>query len=334
MSRITNSILTNNYLNDLQTNLRQMSTLQNQLSSGTTINRASDNVSAATKIMKLNTELSINTQHKTNISDASNWLDTTDTALSEAGNVLSRIRELMVKAGNGTYSENEISSIKEEVVSAVQQLGQVLNTSFEGNHIFGGTKSDSKTVVVDDDGNMSYADVDGNAITDTTTGDGKTYYDQISSDLKTEISQGVTVTYNVNAADLLEFKDDGLGNLNAMSVFSDIISNLNIASSSTATEEEKAAAISELNGDNLKQIDAVIDNFLTARSKVGTMQNRMDSASTTNEDQAYNMTSVLSSVQDIDVAEKTVEYSSAQTIYKAALQVSSSVLTQTIMDYI
>lgn len=334
MSRITNSMLTSNYLGDLQTNLRQMSTIQNQLSSGTTINKASDNVSAATKIMQLNTELSANTQYKSNITDASNWLDTTDTALSEAGNVLSNIRSLMVKAGNGTYSEDEISSIKDEVVSAVQQLGQVLNTSFEGNHIFGGTKSTSKTIAVDDDGNMSYADAEGNAITDTTTGDGKTYYSQISSDLKAEISQGIAVTYNVNAADLLEFKDDNLGTVNAMDVFSGIINDLNTASSSTATEAEKSAAISKLNGDDLKSIDAVIDNFLTARSKVGTMQNRMDSASTTNEDQTYNMTSVLSSVQDIDVAEKTIEYSSAQTIYKAALQVSSSVLTKTIMDYI
>lgn len=333
MSRITNSILTNNYLGDLQTNLRQMSTLQNQLSSGSLINRASDNVSAATRIMQLNTELSANTQYKANITDASNWLDTTDTALSEAGNVLSRIRELMVKAGNGTYSEDEISSIKDEVVSAVQQLGQVLNTSYEGNHIFGGTKSTSKTITVDDDGNMSYADADGNAM-ESTDADYDKYYNQISSDLKTEISDGITVTYNVNAADLLEFKDDSLGNVNAMDVFSDIITNLTTASSSTATEEEKSEAISNLNGDNLTQIDSVIDNFLTARSKVGTMQNRMDSASTTNENQTYNMTSVLSSVQDIDIAEKTVEYSSAQTIYKAALQVSSSVLTKTIMDYI
>lgn len=333
MSRITNSILTNNYLNDLQTNLRQMSKLQNQLSSGTTINRASDNVSSATKIMQLNTELSANTQYKANITDASNWLNTTDTALSEASNVLSRIRELMVKAGNGTYSDDEISSLKDEVVSTVQQLGQVFNTSFEGNYIFGGTKSKSKTIIVGDDGNMSYADADGNPI-ESTDADYDKYYNQISSNLKTEISNGITVTYNINAKDLLEFKDDSLGNINAMNVFSDILKNLTTASSSKATEEEKSEAISKLNGDNLKQIDAVIDNFLTARSKVGTMQNRMDSASTTNENQKYNMTTILSSVQDIDIAEKTIEYSSAQTIYKAALQVSSSILTKTIMDYI
>ena len=328
MSRITNAMLTNNYLSDLQTNLRSMSTLQNQLSSGQTIQRASDDVSAATQIMQLNSEISANEQYSTNITDVTNWLDTTDSALSEAGNVLSRIRELMVKAGNGTYSEDEISSIKDEVVSAVQELGQILNTSYDGNYIFGGTKSTSKPITVADDGTVSYADSDGNATTDATT------ISQISSNLKAEISQGIKVNYNITASGLLEFNNSDGTSVNTMSVLSDIITNLGTASSTTAADADQTTALDDINGDNLDDLDSIIDNFLTARSKVGTMQNRMDSASTTNEDQNYNMTSVLSDVGDIDIAEKTVEYSTAQTVYKAALQVSSTVLTETIMDYL
>ena len=64
------------------------------------------------------------------------------------------------------------------------------------------------------------------------------------------------------------------------------------------------------------------------------MQNRMESAMETNEDQNYNMTDILSSSEDIDFTEKTMEYAVMQTVYTASLQTSSKVLMNTIMDYI
>lgn len=128
MSRITNSMLTNNYLNDMQNNLKNLGTVQNQMSSGQTIRRGSEDPSGAARLMQLNSDIAANKQYNSNITDTSNWLDTTDTALSQAGNVLSRIRELMVKAGNGTYKEEDVKTIKDEVTEDVKQLVQNMNT--------------------------------------------------------------------------------------------------------------------------------------------------------------------------------------------------------------
>jgi flagellar hook-associated protein 3 FlgL len=452
MYRVTNSILTSNYLRDIQTNLYNLSTLQSQMSSGDLIGNGTDDPNGAISIMKLNREIAANEQYNTNIEDADNWLDTTDTVISQSVNVLSDIRVNMVKAGNGAYSEDEISALKDQVVACVQELGDQLNTSFNGAYIFGGTKTNSNAVTVDDDGNMSYVDEDGNSVstdtsenitstlttdnqitssttsgtttntvtiqsieknsdsseititysgsttsgtttTDTATnatitvsvtdsdGDGA-YNDseissaiesalkadadinsagfdstsdassvsteltsilneasntinQIGSDLNAEISAGVKVNYNVSASDLLEFTDSDTGeSINAMTVLSNIISNLKILSDTSATDEEQAAALAYINGDNLTQIDSISSNFSAKSTKVGTLQNRLETAKTTNEDQTDNMTSILSDVNDADYAEKSVEYASAQTVYKAALQVSSSILTETIMDYI
>jgi hypothetical protein len=60
----------------------------------------------------------------------------------------------------------------------------------------------------------------------------------------------------------------------------------------------------------------------------------MDSAQATNEDQNYNMTSILSEVGDVDYTQKTMEYSVAQTVYTASLQTSAKVLTKTLLDYL
>ncbi len=418
MYRITNSMLNNNYVRNLQTNLGNMSTLQNQLSSGKKISSGADDPRAAAQIMSLNDDISSNNQYGSNIQDVTHLLDTEDSALSEANNVLSRMRSLMVKAGNGTYSEDELSSIRDEMVSCVSQLGNVLNTSYNGKYVFGGTKTTSAPISVNSTtGAMSYSDDYGNGISTATSGSTTTtnvtlsnnnqlksggititgitetdtsgtpsyvvsytdsagnanntsassniagaltsagitnstdntnftskltsYLDnvntnitQIGSDLNTNIADGVSITYNINAGNLLETKDSNGNSVDAMSVFSNIISNLSVASDQNATDAAQSTARTNLTGSLLTNLDSVIDSFEAARSKIGTLENRMDSAASVNQDQNYSMTYSLSNTEDIDYAEAEVNYSSAQTVYKASLQVSSKVLNTTLLDYL
>ena len=337
MQRITNSMMTSKFLSNMKRNLNNMSTLQNQLASGKEILRTSQNPFAATRNKQLANQISDNEQYNANIKDTSNWLDTTDTALAQAGNVMARIKELMVKAGNGAYSEDEIATIKNEVVEKSKELAQIMNTTFDGAYIFGGTKGTSKPVTVDSNGNLAYADKNGNgfgnpAIPDVSTGNDKTNAEsQLSTTLKTEISQGVLVEYNKTAVDIFEFTDTKLGDINVMNEISTLISNLGKMSDKTGAikDDEKEAALNYVNGEGLSKMDSIAN-----RAQVGTMQNRMESAMETNEDQNYNMTDILSSSEDIDFTEKTMEYAVMQTVYTASLQTSSKVLMNTIMDYI
>lgn len=342
MQRITNSMMTSKFLSNMKRNLNNMSTLQNQLASGKEILRTSQNPFAATRNKQLANQISDNEQYNSNIKDTSNWLDTTDTALAQAGNVMARIKELMVKAGNGAYSEDEIATIKNEVVEKSKELAQIMNTTFDGAYIFGGTKGTSKPVTVDSNGNLAYADKNGNgfgnpAIPDVSTGNDKTNAEsQLSTTLKTEISQGVLVEYNKTAVDIFEFTDTKLGDINVMNEISTLISNLGKMSDKTGAikDDEKEAALNYVNGEGLSKMDSIVQNLLANRAQVGTMQNRMESAMETNEDQNYNMTDILSSSEDIDFTEKTMEYAVMQTVYTASLQTSSKVLMNTIMDYI
>lgn len=373
--RITNSMLVSNYMNNMQRNLSNMSTVQNQLSSGKTISRASDNPYVAVRTMQLNSEITANKQYNSNITDTTNWLDTTDTALGQANNIMARIKELTVKAGNGSYSEDELGAIKDEIVEKVKEFGQVLNTSFDGNYIFGGTKSTSKPIYVDDDGNIKYLDKNGNSfnveITKDATGkeqinilnfkdkngnditdadkikSAQETYKQLNSSLKTEISQGVIVQYNKTSIDILNYKDSSGAANSVQNTISDLITCLGVASgenvpSATNLVELKdgtrissvADALSHIAGKMTEDITAIASNISQLRSNVGAMQNRMESAKTTNEDQNYNMTSILSETDDIDFAEKTMEYSILQTVYIATLQTSAKVLQNTLLDYV
>ena len=104
-----------------------------------------------------------------------------------------------------------------------------------------------------------------------------------------------------------------------------IITNL---TSSDDTDAEK------ITGENLNDLDKVIQNVLKARAEVGAKQNRMESAEAKNEEANLNMTDILSKTEDIDFTEKMIQYSTAQTVYQAALQVSAKILPSTLLDYL
>ena len=147
----------------------------------------------------------------------------------------------------------------------------------------------------------------------------------IGSTLNVEISQGVTVDYNVNAMQILKFQNDKGEDVDVINLLSEIQNNL---ISTDPREQQKVL------NENLNSIDDVITNLLTLRSSVGAKQNRMESAQNKNEDENLNMTEILSSVEDIDFTQKTIEYSMVQTTYMAALQVSAKVLPKSLLDYL
>ncbi|KOA21049.1 flagellar hook-associated protein 3 [Clostridium homopropionicum DSM 5847] len=144
--RITNKMLSNTFLSDMRTNLENMKKMQQQMTSGKEIRKPSDDPFKAARSMQLHTDINTNKQYNENISDTINWLDTTDTALGQVGDVLQRVRELLIGSGNAAYSENERTAIKDEINEKIGEIAQILNTNFDGAYIFGGSRGTTKPV--------------------------------------------------------------------------------------------------------------------------------------------------------------------------------------------
>ncbi len=308
--RITHGVMVSSFLGDMNNNLNSLNTIQRQLNTGKVFSRPSDDPFRVARSMQMYSEINANKQYNTNIQDTINWMDTTDTALSNGTKCLQRIRELMVSAGNAAYGSSEFTAIKEEINERVAEFGQILNTSFDGKYIFGGKDGASKPVKVDNSTGQNSINISGDE-------------DIVSQSLKVEISSGVTVDYSVNAVEVLKFKDNDGNDVNTMDVFNDILKNL-----SSIDDKDKVT------GENLDQIDKVIGNMLSISAKVGTVQNRMESAKDLNTAQNENLTEILSGNEDIDFMEKSMEMAVARTIYVASLQTSSKVLQPSILDFL
>ncbi|WP_416176237.1 flagellin [Clostridium sp.] len=164
--RVTNKSLSNNFLFDMQTNLQNLSKIQQQVASTKNYSKPSDNPLNVERIMQLETSVSANSQYASNIKVASKWMDTTDTALGQLGTVLSNIRDNLVKSG-GAYVQDDRDKINDEINQQIAQLAQILNTNFEGEYIFGGTAGNSKPVKTESyDITRSGTDSSGNELTD------------------------------------------------------------------------------------------------------------------------------------------------------------------------
>lgn len=320
--RVTNSMLSKSFLRDLNRNQSNLKKINSQLASGKEISRPSDDPYKVARSMQLSSDIKAATQYNENIKDTTNWLDTTDTALQQLENSFQRIRELMVSSGDAAYGVDEKKAIKDEINEKVNEIAQILNTNFDGKYIFGGTKVNSKPVIVGSDvtGNnkLYFASSEGTIITDPSESN---EVKMLASDLMVEISQGVTMKYNVSATEILEFGEEP-NKVNVMNLLTDITNSLDSEDSS------------EVAGKLLGQMDSTISNLLKIMSEVGSKQNRMESAATQNEDQILNLKDVLSKTEDIDFAEKTIEATVAQTVYMASLQVSARIIQPTLLDFL
>lgn len=331
-----------------------MKTIQSQLTSGKEIRKPSDDPFKVARAMQLHTDIDTNTQYNKNILNASNWLDTTDSSLEQVEEVLNKVRDKLIAAGNAAYSPNERQAIKHEINQRVGELSQGMNISFDGKYIFGGTKGTEKpmdygTITAGGNNELYYFDSSKSTdpkkldITDVNNKDAFNQMgvktspsDTDKSALYVEISQGVSLKYNVSAGDIMNYTSTLPASLNAPTNVSDLMKSIlnhldGKTSDGTAADP---SATSKLTSDDLQGVTDAINNILKVRAEVGAMQNRMESAKSENEDQNFNMTDILSKTEDIDITEKTMEYSTLQTVYMASLQTSAKILQPTLLDYL
>ncbi len=116
---------------------------QEQLSTGRRVLHPSDDPVASTKIMQLTDELASIEQYQKNIDIAENNLTIEEFVLDSVNNLVQRMQELGVQAGNtATMGVNEYRALASEVTSRLDELQDLLNTrNANGDYIFGGFQS-------------------------------------------------------------------------------------------------------------------------------------------------------------------------------------------------
>jgi flagellin len=110
-----------------------------KLASGLKINKAGDDASGLAVSEKMRSQISGLQQSMRNTEDAFSFMQTTEGYLDETTQILQRMRELSVQAGNGIYSDGDRQLINVEVSQLVDEVSRIANhAQFNGMNILTG----------------------------------------------------------------------------------------------------------------------------------------------------------------------------------------------------
>ena len=308
--RVTDSLMSKNFLRNLSANTENVMKYQNQLSTLKEVSKPSDDPLKVSKILDLNNSIVQNDQYKTTINDAIQWTNVQDSALSSATESMQRIKTLIQYSANDTLSHTDRQANKTEIESEIRGTVDALNTNFGGRYVFAGMNTTEKPFgVISLDGEIT----------------GITYHDgapdtNSSGNLSREIAPGVLVELNTDGRNFMnEQNTEGTDNLGTF--FSKVL---------TALDEDDTGQLSSL----LDRADQEIENVVSNRSKTGSIYNRLNATLERNDSEMLNLKTMLSENQDIDLAEKYMEYTMESTAYQAALSMGTKILQTSILDYL
>ena len=123
----------------IQKNNRDMSTAMERLSTGSRINSAKDDAAGLAIADRMSAQISGLDMAVRNANDAISLLQTAEGATKEISNMLSRMRELAVQAGSGTYTDTDRDALNLEFQALVSEMDRIAsNTEWNGDKILAG----------------------------------------------------------------------------------------------------------------------------------------------------------------------------------------------------
>ena len=120
-----------------------LASLQQTVSSGVRLHRASDSPAEAYRLLGLQAEGESVTTYRGNIGRISDSLDMASAVLSQMSEIIARARELVTQGSSGTYSTADRQPVAQEIDGLIEQLISLANTRHGGRYLFGGTRTQS-----------------------------------------------------------------------------------------------------------------------------------------------------------------------------------------------
>jgi flagellar hook-associated protein 3 FlgL len=292
--RITQGMIADTMLFNVENNQTRLEQLQSQLTSGSRITKPSDDPIGAARALTFQEGIDQTTQYLTNIDQATGWLNTTDSTLNSVSALVQRARELAIQAASDTTSGQDRSAIAAEVQQLQQHALNLSQAKYGSSFLFSGNASDQP----------GYLQANPSSVVGAWQGN--------DNQVMREISPGVTMGVNADARGTFDPIFTALNQLQT-----------GAATNTTATIQSSIASL-----------DTALNSVINTRAQLGAKVNRLDFLSQRLNDVKVNTTGLLSQVKDVDMAQAITNFSMAQTVYQASLKAGAQALQPSLLDYL
>ncbi len=295
--RVSNKMLYNTVMGNMQRNLEKLLDLQESASSGKKINKPSDDPIGATKVINYNTAISKAEQYQRNIDNGTAFLNSSESAVTATLESLQRAKELALSALSETNSSADKDVMAMEIEQLYEQVKQTANTKYDNRYLFAGFKTDAAPY-----------DATGN-YTGTASPDG--YMD-------VEIDAGSTISINMPGYAVFGSATDG----------TDILAALDDLK--TAMENDDTDGIESA----MTNLDAGMDQAIDALAEIGARINRLEIAWNHFDKLLMDLTGYKSETEDADITKVITELSIQQNMLEVSRASAAKVLQQSILDFL
>lgn len=307
--RVTQSMLSNTMLRNLNSSYTRMATLQQQISTGSKLLRPSDDPVGVTKAMSYRTQLTQNAQYDENLDTATKWLDTTDTTLGSVTSAMTRVQELITQAANDTNQTTDREKMLIEIKQIQQEIHDLANTKVGDTYLFSGTRTNEPLYKKDD-------------ATGEITFNGESVNIEIYNNIQLEIN-------TTGAMKMFGKIDEVFAKIETALSGEDtdgVTSGLDIGSILGGTNSDEDKEYTTIQGS--------IDLVLMERATVGAKQNRVDMMADRLALQKEALTKQQSNVEDVEYEEAITNLITQESIHRASLSVGGRIIQQTLVDFI
>ena len=156
--RVTNSMITNSSQQHITNAKNLFLKYQTQYASQKKIQRPSDDPTIAVRALQLRTTYTQIRQYASkNVSDAMDWMDSTETALKNANTTLKNMKGYLNQGANDyleSDQRNSVLSVLQEYVSSIFE--DEANTDYSGRYVFSGYRTDTSLIFPTDTDNLEY----------------------------------------------------------------------------------------------------------------------------------------------------------------------------------
>ncbi|MEM1485297.1 flagellar hook-associated protein FlgL [Oscillospiraceae bacterium PP1C4] len=341
--RITQSMMTRNFLKSLNRNLGNIAKSNERLASGRKFTKISENVSDGSRALRIREQLSDNEQYLVNIRDANGELSSAESNMLSINDILQTVHEKVVKGMTDTTSADGRAIIAKEIDSLKEQVLQFSNAKFADRYLFSGTNNSTSPFSVGSDGRALY--------------NGKPV-DQIQQDADGQyfIMEGGVKSPIPQSKDM--FIDVGLGiqmsgtKVDPKSAFKTSFSGMDILGVGTETKNGITTSnnLYNLLGDIADALSpnfdrAKLDAYSTKLTKqtdalmlnitdIGTRATFLEKSAERIENDIENLTEMRSKLEAVSDTAESMNMKMFDYSWKATLQIGSRVIPTSLMDFL
>jgi flagellin len=350
--RIQNNISAMNAQNSLQVSQSAMQKSLERLSSGYRINSAKDDAAGLAISQGFRANIASVKVAQRNITEANSLLQVAEGAMSNVGDILTRMKELATQAASANVG-GDVSKVADEYDSLVTEINRIADsTKYAGTQLLTGTFSAGQTGAfggavanVTDlnvlnavrTGAWTASDAGGGGALTLTSADGT-------------LSQTVTIANGAQTVNFdvlgISFKTTAAGNGVAVAAAIETAATVTVTAGTTAAfqvgygndtaQDQLAVTLASINADDLgtglalgdidtsalafaaiTDIDAAISDLSTNRAALGAYQNRLGYASSNLASTLENFTAAESAIRDVDMAAEMTNFTKNQILVQA-----------------